>query len=76
MLPELRKQGFLITIWYRRRRKKIQIREKEAGDSGGDVVKYSGWGMCSMGGREIEREGKKTDKKGTGKGMCEELKAA
>lgn len=56
----------------------IRIRERE-GEVGGvtQVVKYSGRGVDTMGGRKGGREGeKKGDKEGTGEGICEELKAA
>lgn len=47
------------------------------GDTGEEVVKYSGRGVDTMGGREGGREReKKRDKEGTGEGICEELKAA
>lgn len=41
------------------------------------MVKYSGWGVDTMGeGEKGEGEGKRKDKEGSRKGICEKLKAA
>lgn len=57
-------------------KEQIKIREREGGRRGGNtgVLMYSGRGVVSMRGREGQRERKKGDKEGTGKGICEELK--
>lgn len=47
------------------RKEQIKIREREGGDTGEEVVKYSGRGVDTMGGRE-----EKIDKEGTDEGIC------
>lgn len=49
--------------------------ERLGGDTGEEVVKYSGRGVDTMGGIDRGREEAKQDKEGTGKGICEELKS-
>lgn len=59
-------------------KEQIKIREREGGRRGGntgeEVLMYSGRGVVPMRGREGQRERKKGDKEGTGEGICEELK--